>query len=142
MDSAAYQILRIEAGLPEPVSEIRPEYIPLEVGLRDAISFTKGCYIGQEIIARMDSRGRQARTLVGVRLSEAADTGDSVEQDNRRVGSVTSVAHSPRLGWIALAVLRPEVLADGSRRVLVGGRGAEGEVVRLPFAPVSTPARS
>ena len=136
-DSAAYQILRIEAGLPEPVSEIRQEYIPLEVGLRDAISFSKGCYIGQEIIARMDSRGRQARTLVGVRLTKEAHPGDGVKQENRNVGSVTSVAHSPRLGWIALAIVRPEVLEVDSGHVLVGESGMEGEVVRLPFAPVS-----
>ena len=141
-DSAAYQILRIEAGLPEPVSEIRQEYIPLEVGLRDAISFSKGCYIGQEIIARMDSRGRQARTLVGVRLTKEANPGDGVKQDHRNVGSVTSVAHSPRLGWIALAIVRPVVVEEGPGHVHVGESGSEGEVVRLPFAPVSMAAGS
>jgi len=141
-DSAAYQILRIEAGLPEPVSEIRQEYIPLEVGLREVISFSKGCYIGQEIIARMDSRGRQAKTLVGVRLTQEAHPGDGVRQDNRNVGSLTSVAQSPRLGWIALAIVRPVVLDEGPGHVRVGESGTEGEVVRLPFAPVSMAAGS
>jgi len=139
VDASAYQILRIEAGLPEPVQEIRQESIPLEVGLRDAISFTKGCYIGQEIIARLDSRGRQARTLIGVRLSDGARPGDSVYQDERDVGQLTSVARSPGLGWIALASVRPNVLENDEGRVRIGVERSRGQAVLLPIvaAPVA-----
>ncbi len=133
VDSAAYQILRIEAGIPEPIHEIRDESIPLEVGLRDAISFTKGCYIGQEIIARMDSRGRQARTLVGVRLSDNGRPGDIVYQDSREVGSLTSVAQSPSLGWIALASVRPGVLEDDGGQVQIGTERSAARTVGLPM---------
>jgi folate-binding protein YgfZ len=134
VDAAAYQVLRIEAGIPEPDHEIRDDSIPLEVGLRDAISFTKGCYIGQEIIARMDSRGRQAWTMLGVRLENEGRPGDSLYLDDRQVGSLTSVAFSPSLGWIALASVRPGVLDNEQGRVGIGSEGSAGRVVRLPIA--------
>jgi folate-binding protein YgfZ len=133
VDAAAYQILRIEAGLPEPPREIREDSIPLEVGLREAISFTKGCYIGQEIIARMDSRGRQARALVGLQLSHEANAGDVVYQLGRDVGAITSVARSPSLGWIALASLRPKVLDVEGGRVQVGAARSPACAVSLPM---------
>lgn len=133
VDAAAYQILRIEAGLPEMVHEIRSDSIPLEVGLREAISFSKGCYIGQEIIARMDSRGRQAHVLVGLRLSDEARPGETVYQDEREVGELTSVARSPESGWIALASVRPGVLDDRAGLVHVGPRRSQGTAVRLPM---------
>jgi aminomethyltransferase len=134
VDSAAYQVLRIEAGLPEPVHEIRPESIPLEVGLREAISFTKGCYIGQEIIARMDSRGRQAHVLVGVRLSAESSAGEIISQAGREVGQLTSVARSPVQGWIALASVRPNAPDEDEGRVLIGPGGSPARLVRLPIA--------
>lgn len=142
VDAAAYQILRIEAGLPEPVHEIKDESISLEVGLRDSISFTKGCYIGQEIIARMDSRGRQAHMLVGVRLSDRARPGDVVYQDGRDVGSLTSVARSPSLGWIALASVRPNVLDVDEGRVQIGMQRSPAGTTRLPLTNVTAEAEA
>ena len=130
----AYEALRIEAGLPASGREITSEAIPLEVGLWEAVSFSKGCYIGQEIIARMESRGRQARQLVGVRLEQSAEPGAPLRQGNSLQGSLTSVAESPRLGWIGLAVVRPAALSEAGGRVLVGEDGAAGQLVGLPFA--------
>ena len=82
----AYQWLRLEAGVPEggaddqgPIGrELTEDYIPLEANLWPAVSFTKGCYIGQEIIARMESRGKLARRLVGLRLEAPAEVGAEV----------------------------------------------------------------
>jgi aminomethyltransferase len=130
----AYEALRIEAGLPAAGREITSEAIPLEVGLWEAVSFSKGCYIGQEIIARMESRGRRARQLAGVRLEQAAQPGAPLRQGNSLQGSLTSVAESPRLGWIGLAVVRPVALTEASGLVAVGEDGAAGQLVELPFA--------
>ena len=132
-DQQAYEALRIEAGLPAAGREITSDAIPLEVGLWEAVSFSKGCYIGQEIIARMESRGRQARQLAGVRLEQTAEPGASLRQGNSLQGSLTSVAASPRLGWIGLAVVRPAALGEAGGRVGVGEAGASGQLVELPF---------
>jgi len=133
-EQQAYEALRIEAGLPAAGREITSEAIPLEVGLWEAVSFSKGCYIGQEIIARMESRGRQARQLVGVRLEQPAEPGTPLRQGNSRQGSLTSVVESPRLGWIGLAVVKPAALSEAGGRVGVGEGGASGQLVELPFA--------
>jgi len=133
-EQQAFEALRIEAGLPTAGREITQEAIPLEVGLWEAVSFNKGCYIGQEIIARMESRGRQARQLVGVRLEQPAEPGAPLRQGNSLQGSLTSVAESPRLGWIGLAVVKPAALAEAGGRVGVGEGGASGQLVELPFA--------
>lgn len=120
---AAYQALRIEAGYPEFGHEFGENDIPLEVGLTYAVSFTKGCYLGQEIIARMESRARTPRRLVGARLQGAV----SVPADFTH-GRLTSLAFSPRLGWIGLAVVRPQALEEDSS---VGAHRIE--LLELPF---------
>ncbi len=130
---AAYAALRIEAGAPEHGAEIDAEAIPLEVGLQDAISFTKGCYIGQEIIARMETRHRRARVLYGLQLGAAGQTGATLRQEGAAVGRLTSVAFSPRLGWIGLAVARPSAITDHSGRVAVGESMTAGQLVDLPM---------
>ncbi|HKZ54775.1 MAG TPA: glycine cleavage T C-terminal barrel domain-containing protein [Anaerolineales bacterium] len=130
----AYEIHRVEAGLAETGHEILEDYIPLEVGLEHDVSFTKGCYIGQEIIARMESRGRRARSLLGVRLAAGVPELATVSQGAQTVGTVTSVAKSPRLGWVALAVVRPTALESENGRVTVGQDRVAGELVELPFA--------
>ncbi len=130
----AYEILRIEAGIPEVVVEILDDSLPLEVGLKPAVSFSKGCYIGQEIIARMESRGRLAKELMGVRAESALGPGDVILQGGRNAGRVTSAAISPRLGAIALASVRPASLEEAAGAVEVGERMVRGRLVRLPFA--------
>jgi aminomethyltransferase len=129
----AYQILRIEAGLPEIGSEIQDDSLPLEVALKGAVSFTKGCYIGQEIIARMESRGRLAKELLGVRAAAAFAPGEEIRQGGRTVGSVTSSARSPRYGAIGLASVRPSALEASQGSVDIGERAVSGKLIRLPF---------
>lgn len=119
-DALAYEVLRIEAGLPLPDREILEDTIPLEAGLWEAVSFQKGCYIGQEVIARMESRGRLAKRLAVVRLEGPAEPGAPVVQQGRTVGRLTSVARSPAHGWVGLAMVRPAALETEGGRVRVG----------------------
>jgi tRNA-modifying protein YgfZ len=103
---ATYQVLRIEAGRPEFGHELGDEYIPLEANLWADVSFTKGCYTGQEILARMESRQRLAKQLMGLRFEAEVTLPATLLSDEREVGVVTSVAHSPALGWIGLGYLK------------------------------------
>ena len=114
--------------------------IPLEAGMEDAISYTKGCYMGQEIIARIHSRGHTNRTLVGLTgnaefLIGSEIVADSGSWDGRVVGRVTSAAHSQTFGRIALAMIRSEYEAPGTLLKLPTGAAA---VSQLPFGTVST----
>jgi folate-binding protein YgfZ len=120
-----YDVVRIEAGRPEYGHEIGEAYIPLEAGLWSDVSFSKGCYIGQEIIARMESRGKLAKTLVGVRAASPLAAGTTFAG-----GTLTSAAQSPRFGWIGLAYVRPAD-AEPGKELLVDGVTAR--VAPLPF---------
>lgn len=132
-----YDVLRIEAGQPRYGREIGEQYIPLEANLWADVSFNKGCYIGQEIIARMESRGKQARMLAGLRLEAPVKlSGDpvQVEHNGAAAGHVSSATVSPALGPIALAFLKPAAAAPGTP---VDVRAAAGPVratvAALPF---------
>ncbi len=111
-------------GLPE----LNEQYIPLEAGLWDDVSFTKGCYTGQEIIARLESRGRLAKTLVGVALSGPVAPGSVWEAEGRPQGELTSATALPDGRWIGLGFVRPDLAAPG--RVLTMAGGGEA-VIRL-----------
>ncbi len=137
-----YEILRIEAGLPKIDSEILEDSIPLEVGLWDEVSFEKGCYVGQEIIARMESRGRLAKQLVGIRLVSEAHPGSTLKQSGKTVGTLTSVVQSPRLSWIGLASGRPAALSTEDGRVVIGETEEVAYLVELPFIGIETPIPS
>lgn len=130
LDQATYEVLRIEAGYPGWAHELTLDYIPLETGLNDAISFSKGCYVGQEIIARMDSRQRLAKQLMALRLSAPLVIGSKLLLDGKEQGTITSVADSPRLGLIALAYIRTEHAQPGTQ--LQTSEGIAVEVVALP----------
>lgn len=124
-DREVYEVVRVEAGLPEYGREIGEAFIPLEAGLWDDISFTKGCYIGQEIIARMESRGKLAKTMVGVRAEGPIPEGTAFAG-----GTVTSVVQSPRFGWIGLAFVKPADSEAGTEFLINGRRMT---VAALPF---------
>jgi folate-binding protein YgfZ len=127
------ECLRIERGRPRFGVDIDETVIPQEAGLNErAVSFTKGCYVGQETVARLHYRGKPNRHLRGLRLSGAAATGDQLRLGERALGRVGSVAESPRLGAIALALVRRE--AEPGTIVSVGEHGASAEVLALPFA--------
>jgi tRNA-modifying protein YgfZ len=126
------ECLRIESGRPRYGVDIDAETIPGEAGLNErAVSFTKGCYVGQETVARLHYKGRPNRHLRGLRLSEPAEHGEPVALGERQLGTIGSACISPRQGPIALALLRREA-APGDT-VLVGDRGAPAQVVELPF---------
>lgn len=132
LDPATLDLLRIEQGYGAFGRELSQEYIPLETGLHDAVSFTKGCYVGQEIIARMESRGRLAKQLRGLRLSAPLDAPARLEVGGKEAGDLTSAASSPRLGPIALAYVRT-AHADPGTVVGIAGSSVTGEVAELPF---------
>ncbi len=126
-----FDTLRVEQGYGVWGREWSQEYIPLETGLLDAISFTKGCYVGQEIIARMESRNRLAKQLRGLRLQQPVAPG-KLQVDGKEAGDLTSVVVSPRFGPITLAYVRTAHAAPGSM-VGIAGTDTHGEVVELPF---------
>jgi tRNA-modifying protein YgfZ len=124
------ECLRIEAGRPRLGRDMGSETIPQEANLNErAVSFTKGCYVGQETVARLHYRGKPNRHLRGLRLSEPAEHGDPILLDEREVGKVGSACISPRLGPIAIAVVRREAAPGDTVTV----NGSEAQVVDLPF---------
>ncbi len=131
VSEAAVECLRVEHGRPRYGVDLDDTVIPQEAGLNErAVSFTKGCYVGQETVARLHYRGKPNRHLRGLRLSAPAQVGDELTFGGRPVGWVGSVAVSPRLGPIALALVRRE--APPGSAVTVGD-GIAAEVLELPF---------
>jgi tRNA-modifying protein YgfZ len=127
----AAECVRIEAGRPRLGYDMDAETMPQEAGINErAVSFTKGCYVGQETVARLHYRGKPNRHLRGLRLSEPAERGAEIVFGDRVVGRVGSTCVSPRLGPIALALVRRE--AQPGADVTVGG--APAEVAGLPFS--------
>jgi folate-binding protein YgfZ len=128
----AFECLRIEAGRPRHGLDFDADTIPQEAGLNErAVSFTKGCYVGQETVARLHYKGKPNRHMRGLKLSEAGQTGEIVSLSDREVGRLGSTAVSPIHGPIALALIRREA-APGAE-VAVGTNGAKALVVDLPF---------
>ncbi len=125
-DEATAEIVRVERGRPRYGVDLDDSVIPQEAGLNDrAVSFTKGCYVGQETVARLHYRGKPNRRLLGLRLSEPAPSGTELRLGEKVVGRLGSVVVSPSLGPIGLALIRREaavgdtVAADGATAVLV-----------------------
>ncbi len=127
------EIVRVERGRPRYGVDLDESVIPQEADLNErAVSFTKGCYVGQETVARLYYRGKPNRHLRGVRSDDPLTAGDELHHDGRLVGRLTSAATSPRLGHIGLALLRRE--APPGSRLAVADAGQQAEVVELPFA--------
>jgi folate-binding protein YgfZ len=128
----AAEILRVERGRPRYGVDLDDTTIPQEGGLNErAVSFTKGCYVGQETVARLFYRGKPNRHLRGLRLSEPAATGDALRLGEREVGRLGSSVVSPVHGPIALAIVRRE--ASPGDTVSVGDSGVTATLVELPF---------
>ena len=126
------EILRVEAGVPRFGVDFTAANLVQEAGLETtAVSFDKGCYLGQETVARVAYRGRVNRRLRGLVLPVPTAAGRAVRHDGRDVGLVTSSVVSPRRGPIALAMIRSDVDADAS--VEVEGLDGPVLVVELPF---------
>ncbi|HET9719017.1 MAG TPA: glycine cleavage T C-terminal barrel domain-containing protein [Solirubrobacteraceae bacterium] len=132
VSEAAAECLRIEHGRPRYGIDLDDSVIPQEAGLNErAVSFTKGCYVGQETVARLFYRGKPNRYLRGLRSEEPLEPGTELRYEDRVAGRVTSVAVSPRFGPIALAFVRREVPVGATMN---DGEAAAAEVVELPFA--------
>jgi folate-binding protein YgfZ len=137
----AAEALRLEAGTAQYGPDFDEGVILTEAGLEDAVSYQKGCYIGQEVIARIKFRGHVNRHLVGLRLEGTTPppARTPLYHEEREVGQVTSAAFSPALGVVvALGYLRREVSAPGSR-VVARENGSErpAEVTPTPFVTTS-----
>ncbi len=137
LSEETYQVLRVEAGQPEFGRELGDDYIPLEANLWNDVNFKKGCYTGQEIIARMESRQKLAKRLVGLRFGEQVTLPASLWIDDHEAGIVTSVVHSPALGWIGLGYLKSDGGAEGQVvQSHSGERTVSAKVSVLPFKSV------
>jgi folate-binding protein YgfZ len=128
----ATEVVRIEAGTPRFGAEMSAETMPAEAGIVEAaVSFTKGCYIGQEPVARLHYKGRPNRHLRGLELSAPATPGASLRLGEKEVGRIGSACVSPARGPIALAIVRRE--AEPGAELAVGEDGVTARVVDLPF---------
>lgn len=127
----AYLARRIELGRPAAEAELTDEYSPLEAGIAWACAENKGCYTGQEIIARQITYDKVTKNLVGLRLQNTVAVGSDIKVDNRSVGIVTSVAHSPTLNApVALAIVKRPHNAPGTS-VQIGEESAVVEALPL-----------
>jgi tRNA-modifying protein YgfZ len=128
----AVEILRVEAGVPRFGAEMDARTMPAEAGIvEDAVSFTKGCYIGQETVARLHYKGKPNRHLRGLKLSGAAAPGAALRLGEKEVGTLGGAVVSPAHGPIGLAIVRRE--AEPGTSLTVGEDGVTAEVVALPF---------
>jgi folate-binding protein YgfZ len=137
----AYESLRIRAGVPALGAELTGATIPAEAGpdvIAASVSFTKGCFTGQELVARINSRGghvpRRVRGLV-VPGRDRPEVGGPVSIDGEDVGRITSLAPAPDGGAVALAIVARAVDPPADATVRAGGRAVPATVVDIPFGP-------
>jgi glycine cleavage system T protein len=139
----AQEILWVEAGLPRYGVDMDEENLLLETGLDQAVSFQKGCYIGQEVIERVRSRGHVNRKLAGIVLAgkSPAHRGDKIACDGKEIGKITSSVVSPGLHHaIALGYVHRDYLQPGmSVTVEVDGGQSAGTIATLPFVYETSP---
>ncbi|MBA3509960.1 MAG: folate-binding protein, partial [Thermoleophilaceae bacterium] len=127
----AAECIRIESGRPRLGYDMDAETIPQEAGINErAVSITKGCYVGQETVARLHYKGKPNRHLRGLQLGVPAERGAEIHLGDRVVGRIGSACVSPVHGPLALALVRRE--ASPGDEVLVDGEPAT--VVELPFS--------
>jgi folate-binding protein YgfZ len=129
----ALEVLRVEAGIPRFGAEIDETVLPAEARLGRAVAQSKGCYVGQEVVARMEAAGRVSHLLVGFAMGEypLPEPGTEITAGERRIGEVTSSCRSSIAGSIALGFVRAAHSASGTE-LRVGDRLVR--VVALPFA--------
>ena len=135
------EVLRVEAGRPRFAIDFDEERLPQEAALDDALCFTKGCFLGQEVVVRLRDRGQLNRRLVGLRLrGELLPSPHSkLSHPSRPVaGELTSVVHSPRLGHIALGYVHRSLWEPGTELTVTDADGnplaCSAVVTALPFA--------
>ena len=130
-----FNALRIEAGIPRAGYELSSDYTPLEVGLKNMVSEIKGCYTGQEVIARQINYDKVTKHLSGLKLQEGVKINERIWFDGKFVGVITSAGYSERHGDIALAIVKRPHNQPGTE--LYVGQSSEdavmSQVVELPF---------
>jgi folate-binding protein YgfZ len=134
---ATWECLRIEAGIPLYGVELDDTTMPQEAGIHErAVSYSKGCYIGQETVARLYWKGKPNRLLRGLRFSGTLVERAVLRQGEREVGAVASVVASPRFGPIGLALMRRE--AEPGDILAVGDTSSLATVIELPFTSAAS----
>lgn len=136
LDENAWECLRIQQGRPKPDAELTEDYNPLEVGLWQTISFTKGCYIGQETIARLNTYKGVKQYLWGVKLTEPATIGTPFTIDGEKVGVLTSCIQTAT-GIIGLGYIRAKAGGIGLK-VMVAD--TEAEITTIPYVTHNYPS--
>lgn len=131
IDEAAAEIARVEAGRPRLGHELGPQTMPQEAGINDrAVSFSKGCYVGQETVSRLHYKGKPNRHLRRLALDRPVSDGDPVTLGEREIGTIGTAVLSPARGPLALAILRRE--AEPGSEVTVGaGTAARVEEIEV-----------
>jgi folate-binding protein YgfZ len=141
--SAAVELLRVAAGVPRYGVDIRERDLPQETEQERALSFVKGCYVGQEIVERIRSRGQVRRKFSGFAVrGKLPAVGDKIQVDGKEVGEITSAVSLPWAGGdqnVALGYVRREVAVPGKS---LDAGGSEIENATLPFAAVSSTTQS
>jgi folate-binding protein YgfZ len=139
------EIARVTAGIATAQHESQGRALPHVIGLEHAVSYTKGCYLGQEIMARIEARGNVRSQLCGISLAHPLSTpvadGISVTsvETGKPVGSASSIVQHPNLGWIGLASLRKDVAVNSTVQLtLVEGEYVNALVTALPFTNPTT----
>ncbi len=132
----ALEVLRIEAGIPIYGKDMDEETIPIEAGIWNALSFEKGCYVGQEVVARIKWRGHVNRHLMGIVLEEGytPSAGDEIFAGEKKIGRITSQAFSPALGRnVALGYVRREFVEPGTEVFVASADGSRGKGAVRPL---------
>jgi len=134
VSAEAVEILRVEHGRPRFGHDMTEASMPAEAGIvEQAVNFTKGCYIGQEPVARLHYRGKPNRHLRGLRFAGPVEAGAPVHLGDRELGAVGTAVLSPATGQIGMAILRKEAEPGSKVTVTAGDGEVEAEVVELPF---------
>ena len=136
-DNETYNVLRVESGVPATGLELTEDVNPWEAGLSYAISLNKGCYNGQEIVARLNTYQKVKRSLRGLKLSDEKLSGEEtvstgLKCDGKDAGFITSRVVSPRFGAIALAYVRGD-FAENGQQLKVEDSSQTAIVCDLPF---------
>jgi folate-binding protein YgfZ len=138
--SLTFNTLRIRAGRPGVGRELTEEYIPLELGLWDEVSFSKGCYTGQEVIARMESRAKLAKTIVTLHLSQMVNAPAPLLHEDKRIGMLTSSVLAPDGTVYAIGVVKPSLAVRG-QSVQIGEGDAPPVVATIADLPGVQPPK-
>jgi folate-binding protein YgfZ len=134
IDSSMINTIRVEHGVAQVGVDTNDKTIALEARLNRAISFNKGCYLGQETIERATARGGLKKRMFGLKFNtvDVPAAGSVLSLDGKEVGRVTSAVRSPRFGAIGLAILHHSAWTPGTD--LKVGEGGAATVTELPFA--------